>query len=77
MAILLNGLILPIGGASSGRVCACNLHSRLVSFILVKKMRWKIYSVDATVEISVAERITQQKAWIIAARRRATVVIQI
>ena len=30
-AILLNGWILPNGGASSGRVCACSLHSRLVS----------------------------------------------
>ena len=28
--ILLNGWILPIGGASSGRVCACSLRSRLV-----------------------------------------------
>ena len=30
-AILLNGLVLPIGGASSGGVCACSLHSRIVS----------------------------------------------
>ena len=29
-AILMNGLILPTDGASSGRVCACSLHSRLV-----------------------------------------------
>ena len=29
-AILLNGWCLPIGGASSGRVCACSLRSRLV-----------------------------------------------
>ena len=29
-AILLNGWILPTGGASSGRVCACSLRSRLV-----------------------------------------------
>ena len=29
-AILLNGWILPISGASSGRVCACRLRSRLV-----------------------------------------------
>ena len=29
-AILLNGWVLPIGGASSGRVCACSLRSRLV-----------------------------------------------
>ena len=29
-AILLNGWILPIGGASSGRVCACSLRSRLL-----------------------------------------------
>ena len=28
--ILLKGWILPIGGASSGRVCACSLRSRLV-----------------------------------------------
>ena len=30
MAILLNGWILPIGGASSGRFSACSLRSRLV-----------------------------------------------
>ena len=29
-AIFLNGWILPIGGASSGRVCPCSLRSRLV-----------------------------------------------
>ena len=29
-AFLLNWWILPIGGASSGRVCACSLRSRLV-----------------------------------------------
>ena len=29
-AILLNGWILPTSGASSGRVCACSLRSRLV-----------------------------------------------
>ena len=29
-AILLNRWILPIGGASSGRVCACSLSSRSV-----------------------------------------------
>ena len=29
-AILLNGWILPIGGASLGRVCSCSLRSRLV-----------------------------------------------
>ena len=29
-AILLNGRILPVGGASSGRVCACSLHHRFV-----------------------------------------------
>ena len=29
-AILLNGWILPVGVASSGRVCVCSLHSRLV-----------------------------------------------
>ena len=29
-AILLNGWILPIGGASSGRVCSCSLRSSLV-----------------------------------------------
>ena len=31
MAILLHGWILPTGGASSGRVCACSLRSRLVN----------------------------------------------
>ena len=30
-ANLLNGWILPIGEASSGRVCSCSLRSRLVS----------------------------------------------
>ena len=30
MAILLKGLILPIGGVASGRVCACILRSGLV-----------------------------------------------
>ena len=29
-ALLLKGLIWPIGGVASGRVCACSLHSRLV-----------------------------------------------
>ena len=29
-AILLNGLILPVGGIASERVCACSLRSRLV-----------------------------------------------
>ena len=32
-AILLNGRILPTGGAASGRVCACSLRSRLVSMM--------------------------------------------
>ena len=32
-AILVKGWILPIGGASSGRVCACSLRSRLVCFV--------------------------------------------
>ena len=34
-AILLKGWNLPIGGASSGRVCACSLRSRLVYIKLV------------------------------------------
>ena len=34
MAILLNWWILPIGGASLGRVCACSVRSRLVFFLL-------------------------------------------
>ena len=29
-AILLEGLILPVGGVVSGRVCACSLRRRLV-----------------------------------------------
>ena len=29
-AILLNGWVFPIGGVTSGRVCACSLRSRLV-----------------------------------------------
>ena len=33
-AILLNRLILPIGGASLGRVCACSLRSRLVKSLI-------------------------------------------
>ena len=36
-AILLNGAILPIDGATLGRVCACSLRSRLVSLALVWK----------------------------------------
>ena len=32
MAILMNGWILSIGGALSGRVCACSLHSRLLCY---------------------------------------------
>ena len=32
-AILLKGWILPIGGASSGRVCVCSLRGRLVRTI--------------------------------------------
>ena len=32
-AILVNGGILHKGGASSGRVCACSLRSRLVSHV--------------------------------------------
>ena len=38
-AILLNGLILPIGGASSGRVWACSLRSRLVYLNKHNKIR--------------------------------------
>jgi hypothetical protein len=34
-AILLKRLILPIGGASLGRVCVCSLRSRLVSYNIV------------------------------------------
>ena len=30
-AFFLNGWILPIGGASSGRVCTCSLRGRLVN----------------------------------------------
>ena len=33
-AILLKGLILPMGGVALGRVCACSLRSRLVSMML-------------------------------------------
>ena len=36
MAILLNVWILPTGGASSGRVCACSLRSRLVPYVKIK-----------------------------------------
>ena len=32
-AILLKGLIWPIGGAASGRVCACSLRNRLVLIV--------------------------------------------
>ena len=35
MAILLKRWVLPIGGASSGRVCACSLRSRLVLVCLM------------------------------------------
>ena len=34
--ILLSELILPTGGAKSGRVCACSMRSRLVSFLKKK-----------------------------------------
>ena len=37
MAILLNQRILPIGWVSSGRVCACSVHSRLVLYNLPLK----------------------------------------
>ena len=33
-AILLKGWILPFGGASSGRVCACSLRSRLDFYLM-------------------------------------------
>ena len=33
-AILVKGYILPIGGVALGRVCACSLRSRLVSYHL-------------------------------------------
>ena len=36
-AILLNGWNLPTGGASSGRVCACSLRSRLVYIVYLEK----------------------------------------
>ena len=47
-AILLYGLILPFGGASSGRVCACSLRSRL-SFYLFKaqSLRKVIFDSDS------------------------------
>ena len=32
-AILLNGLILPIGGIALARVCVCSLRSRLVLIV--------------------------------------------
>ena len=35
LLILLNGLILPIGGQASGRVCVCRLRSRLVLLGLI------------------------------------------
>ena len=38
-AILLNGWILPTGGASLGRVCAWSLHSRLVLHVLYSLIR--------------------------------------
>ena len=44
MAILLNGWILPTGAASSGMVCACNLRSRLVTYYLIVKRDWDVYS---------------------------------
>ena len=41
MTILLNGWILPNSGVASGRVCACNLQSRLVNFILDNRKKVK------------------------------------
>ena len=42
-AILLNGWILPMGGASSGRVRACSLRSRRVFFcILIKTLGGRV-----------------------------------
>ena len=38
-AILLNGWVLLIGGAASGRVCACSLRSRLVSLASDKEQK--------------------------------------
>ena len=37
-AILMNGWILPTGGASWGRFCVCSLRSRLVSLFLNTKV---------------------------------------
>ena len=45
-AILMNGWILPTGGASLGRVCACSLRSRLVfilSLIFFFKKIWTMW----------------------------------
>ena len=36
MVILLNGWLLPIGGVALGRVCACSVHSRLVSCLYIQ-----------------------------------------
>ena len=38
-AMLLKGWILPIGGVASGRVCACSLRSRLVTYMTTNPNR--------------------------------------
>jgi hypothetical protein len=46
-AILLNGWILPTGGVSSGRVCACSLRSRLVKLAFtVWELRFEDFEED-------------------------------
>ena len=42
MVILLNGLILHIGGVASGRVCACSLRNRLFFYIKYKFIQIKL-----------------------------------
>ena len=56
-AILLNWWILPIGGASSGRVCACSLRSRLV--YSVNQFITKVFA-EQQIQRSELRRITVQ-----------------
>ena len=50
-AILLNGWILSIGGASSGRVCSCSLRSRLVliyKLLIIYFLKQKLWYLSTT-----------------------------
>ena len=52
MVILLKGWIFPISGASSGRVCACTLHSRLVFFLSMVRCQSLVFMIHFYIVIS-------------------------